>query len=233
MSASDSVFARLKGGLVVSCQAEPPSPFNSPERVADFARCAAMGGAAGIRSCGIEKTRAVLSAVDLPVIGITKGSFPDGSVCITGTFEDVDALVSLGVHIIAVDGTPRLRAGGLTGPDFIACLREKYPSQLLMADIATLEEAAACRKAGAHCVSTTLAGYTAYTQEEASGGPSLGLLRSCSTTLDCPVFAEGRYNTPAEAAEAIRAGAYAVVVGSAITRPQVITSWFAKALGDV
>ena len=233
MLPSDSVFERLRGALVVSCQAEPPSPFNSPERVADFARCAVMGGAAGIRTCGIEKTRAVLSAVDLPVIGLTKGVFPDGTVCITGSFDDFKDLASLGVHIIAVDGTPRRRAGGLTGPEYIARLRELYPGQLLMADIATLEDAIACREAGAHCVSTTLAGYTPETLSQASEGPSLQLLRACKAALDCPVFAEGRYNTPADAAEAIRSGAFSVVVGSAITRPQVITGWFAKAISDV
>ena len=230
MLRSNSVFDLLRGRLVVSCQAEPPSPFDSPERVADFARCAVMGGAAGIRSCGVEKTRAILTAVDLPVIGLTKAKFPDGTVCITGSFEDVEALVGIGAHIVAVDGTFRKRAGGLTGPEYIARLRDLYPEQLLMADIATLEEARACRAAGADCVSTTLAGYTPDTLEEATGGPSLGLLQSCAAQLDCPVFAEGRYNTPAEAASALHAGAFAVVVGSAITRPQVITSWFVKAL---
>ena len=181
----------------------------------------------------ISYTQRSISAVDIPVIGLTKSVFPDGTVCITGSFPDVEKLVSLGVHIIAVDGTPRRRAGGLTGPEFIARLRELYPGQLLMADIATPEDAIACRKAGAHCVSTTLAGYTPETLSQASEGPSLQLLRACKAALDCPVFAEGRYNTPADAAEAIRSGAFSVVVGSAITRPQVITSWFAKAISNV
>ena len=149
MTRSDNIFQSLKGRLVVSCQAEPPSPFDSPERVADFARCAVMGGAAGIRTCGIEKARAVLSAVDLPVIALTKSSFPDGTVCITGTMDDVDALVSLGVHVVAVDGTLRLREGALTGPEYIARIRKRHPDQLLMADISTLEEAVLCRAAGA------------------------------------------------------------------------------------
>ena len=227
------VFAALKGRLVVSCQAEPPSPFDSPERVADFARCAELGGAAGIRTCGIEKTRAVLAATSLPVIALTKGRFPDGTVCITGKEEDVAALVALGAHIIAVDGTFRLRGDGITGPQYIAALRDRFPHQLLMADISTLEEAVACEASGADCVSTTLAGYTPGTIAEAEGGPSLPLLRECVAALRCPVFAEGRYNTPADAAEGVRSGAFAVVVGSAITRPQVITSWFVNALQNV
>ena len=143
MSRSNSIFDRLKGGLVVSCQAEPPSPFDSPERVADFARCAVMGGAVGIRPCGIEKTRAILSAVDLPVIGLTKAQFPDGTVCITGSFNDVEKLVSLGTHIIAADGTFRTREGGLSGPEYFSELRRLYPGTLLMADISTFDEAVA------------------------------------------------------------------------------------------
>ena len=99
-----------------------------------------------------------------------------------------------------------------------------------MADISTFSEAEACVAAGASCVSTTLAGYTPDTLSQSEGGPSLELVRECSSALGCPVFAEGRYNTPAEAAEGIRHGAFAVVVGSAITRPHLITSWFVKAI---
>jgi N-acylglucosamine-6-phosphate 2-epimerase len=230
MSSTNNIFASLKGHLVVSCQAEPPSPFDNPRDVASFARCAIMGGAAGIRSCGVEKIKAILEVTDLPVIGLTKGKFPDGTVCITGSFAEVESLVNIGTPIIAVDGTFREREGSLTGPQYIAALREKYPSQLLMADISTPEEALACRKAGADCVSTTLAGYTPATQHQSSDGPSLDVLEECVALCDCPVFAEGRYNTPAEAAMAIAHGAHAVVVGSAITRPHLITEWFVKAI---
>ena len=223
-------FSLLKHRLVVSCQAEPPSPFDNPEDVAKFAICARMGGAAGIRTCGVQKARAIMEAVDLPVIGLTKARFPDGTVCITGCLEDVRALIEAGVDIVAVDGTFRLREGGLTGPQYIACLRSMWPGQLFMADISTLEEALACRAAGADCVSTTLAGYTPQTLDQACGGPSLDLLKRCSEKLDCPVFAEGRYNTPAEAARAMQCGAHAVVVGSAVTRPHLITEWFVKAV---
>ena len=226
----NNVFESLKGRLVVSCQAEPPSPFDNPRDVASFARCAIMGGASGIRSCGLEKIKAILSLTNLPVIGLTKAKFPDGTVCITGNFADVEALVAIGTTIIAVDGTFREREGGLTGPQFIAELRKRYPSQLFMADISTPEEALECRKAGADCVSTTLAGYTPQTRGQLSDGPSLKVLDECVAACDCPVFAEGRYNTPAEAASAIAHGAHAVVVGSAITRPQLITEWFVKAI---
>ena len=122
MSSLNNTLASLKGRLVVSCQAEPPSPFDNPRDVVSFARCAIMGGAAGIRSCGIEKIKAILEITDLPVIGLTKDRFPDGTIRITGTFAEVESLVNIGIHIIAVDGTFRERENGLTGPQYIACL---------------------------------------------------------------------------------------------------------------
>lgn len=232
MSSSSSIFDSLKGRLVVSCQAEPPSPFDNPRDMASFARCAIMGGASGIRSCGVEKIKAILDITDLPVIGLTKGKFPDGTVCITGNFADVDALVRIGTPIIAVDGSFREREGFQDGPQYITELRRRYPSQIFMADISTVEEALACRKAGADCVSTTLAGYTPGTKDQAEAGPSFKVLEECVAECDCPVFAEGRYNTPADAAAAIARGAHAVVIGSAITRPHLITQWFVKAISN-
>jgi N-acylglucosamine-6-phosphate 2-epimerase len=230
MLSSNKLFESLKGQLVVSCQAEPPSPFNNPRAVAAFAQCAIMGGAAGIRSCGIEKIKAILEITDLPVIGLTKARFPDGTIRISGTFAEVESLVGIGTPIIAVDGTLRQREGSLTGPQYIEELKKKYPSQLFMADISTPEEALACRKSGADCVSTTLAGYTLLTQNTSSHGPSLDVLDRCVSICDCPVFAEGRYDTPDEAALAIAHGAHTGVVGSAITRPHLITEWFVKAI---
>src|SRR5690554_5190988 len=102
-------FKQLHKKLIVSCQAEGESPFNSPKGVTDFAIAALMGGAAGIRTCGVEKTKSIVEHTNVPVIGLTKAYFPDKTVCITGTFKDVKALIKTGVHIIAVDGTFRIR----------------------------------------------------------------------------------------------------------------------------
>ena len=227
----NNLFNQLKHKLIVSCQAEGDSPFNSPEGVTDFAIAAIQGGASGIRTCGIEKTKSIVKHTDVPVIGLTKAYFPDGTVCITGTFQDVADLIDAGTHIIAVDGTFRLREAGLTGPEYIGKIKEKFPKIIIMADISTEEEAVACRKAGADCVSTTLCGYTPETAAKGKNGPAIDVLRRCVELLpDCPVFAEGRYNTPKEAASAIEAGAWAVVVGSAITRPHLITQWFVEAI---
>lgn len=224
------IFSALKGRLVVSCQAEGDSPFNSPEGVAMFAQCAVVGGAAAIRTCGVEKSDYLVRHIDLPIIGLTKSYFEDGFVRITGSMAEVEQLMAVGTDIIAIDGTFRLREG-LTGPQFIGEVKRRHPEVVVMADIATLEEARACREAGADCVSTTLCGYTPETVEESAKGPSLELLSTIVAEMpDYPVISEGRYNTPREAAEGIKAGAWAVVVGSAITRPHLITEWFVKAV---
>jgi len=226
-----AVFQRMKGGLTVSCQAEGDSPFNNPEGVCNFARCAVMGGASALRSCGIEKVAEIHRNIPLPLIGLTKGQFPDGTVRITGSFGEFEAVLATGAEIIAVDGTFRPRENNLTGPEFIAELRARYPDAAIMADISTVGEAVAAVRAGADCVSTTLCGYTPETLSEAAEGPSLETLKACVAALPgIPVFAEGRYNTPADAAKGIEAGAWSIVVGSAITRPHLITSWFCDAV---
>ena len=127
--------------------------------------------------------------------------------------------------IVAIDGTFREREG-LSGPEFIKAVKESYGC-LVLADIATYEEAKACEAAGADCVSTTLNGYTPDTKQFYDG-PNYDVLRECVNGLTIPVFAEGRYNTPLEAGKAMELGAYAVISGTAITRPRVITQWFVE-----
>ncbi len=223
----NDIFNTIRNGLIVSCQAEGNSPFNSPEGVAMFARAAVNGGATAIRSEGLEKTSAIIRTVQVPVIGLVKSYFDDGFVRITGSFKDVEQLVSIGTHIIAIDGTFRMREG-LTGPDFIAQAKAQYGC-CIMADIATEEEAIACARAGADCVSTTLSGYTPETQHS-HDGPDTELLRKLASSLTIPVIAEGRINTPALAAEMRSLGAWSIVVGSAITRPTEITKWFVESM---
>lgn len=223
----DSVIERLKGGLIVSCQAEGDDPFNAnPEYMAVFAKAAVMGGAVGIRTEGIEKLKAIKRSVNVPVIGLLKSFFEDGTVKITGSYEDVEALIRAGSDIIAIDGTFREREG-LTGPDFIKKVKEKYRC-LVLADIARLEEALACEKSGADCVSTTLNGYTPDTFDDVVECPNLFLLKEILSFVKIPVFAEGRYNIPSDAKKAMDIGAYAVISGTAITRPRVVTKWFVE-----
>ena len=210
--------------MIVSCQAEGDDPFNAnPEYMALFARAAEMGGAIGIRTQGISKLEAIKRATKLPVIGLLKGQFADGTVKITGSYSEVEQLINAKSDIVAIDGTFREREG-LTGAEFIREVKKRYGC-LVLADIATYEEAKACEEAGADCVSTTLNGYTPDTLQY-HHGPNYEVLKACVKGLSIPVFAEGRYNTPAEAGKAMELGAYAVISGTAITRPRVITQWF-------
>ena len=225
---NDNCLDVLRGEMIVSCQAEGNDPFNVPEYVALFAKAAQMGGATGIRTEGLEKIMAIRQTVNLPVIGLLKSRFEDGSVRITGTVKEVSDLVAASCDIIAIDGTFREREG-MTGPEFIARMRREYPDSIFLADIATYEEAVACEEAGAHCVSTTLSGYTPETRTDSSVA-DFALVERVSRSLSIPVFAEGRINTPADAAKAMSLGAYAVITGTAITRPRVITRWFVEAV---
>ncbi len=227
----NDLLKQLKGGMIVSCQAEGDDPFNAdPEYMALFARAAEMGGAIGIRTQGIEKLKAIKRAVKLPVIGLLKSIFPDGTVCITGSFKEVEQLIEAGSDIVAIDGTFRKREG-LTGPEFIREVKNRYGC-IVLADIATYAEAMACEEAGADCVSTTLNGYTPDTLQF-HDGPNYDVLKECVDGLSIPVFAEGRYNTPEDAGKAMRLNAYAVISGTAITRPRVITQWFVNEIKKV
>lgn len=223
------IIKDLKHNLIVSCQATGESPFNSPEGVGMFAISAVQGGAAGIRSEGFEKTKHIKNIVDVPVIGLIKSKFKDGYVKITGNYMDIEALMKTGCDIIAVDGTFREREG-VRGFEYIQRIKERYKCTV-MADIATLDEGIACSEVGADIISTTLSGYTPETKSD-SKEPDYELVKNLVDEIDTPVFAEGRVNTPEAAKKMIEMGAWSVVVGTAITRPHIVTSWFGEAIRE-
>ena len=226
-------FTSIKGRLIVSAQAEGDSPFNNPHDVAKFAVSAEMGGAAAIRSEGKAKIQAIKGAVKVPVIGLVKSYFEDGTVCISGRWSDIEDLMQTGCDMIAVDATFRQREG-LTGAEFIKAIKAKHKVQV-MADIATEEEAAAAVDAGADCISTTLNGYTPETKSDYGSAPNFKLLKTLVENLGnrIPIIAEGRFNTPEDARNAIARGAWSVVVGTAITRPHIITQWFRETINSI
>jgi len=222
------IFNLIKRGLIVSCQAEGDDPFNSPEAVTLFAKAAVMGGAVGIRSEGIEKTKFILREVNVPVIGLLKSKFEDGYVRITGSFDDVEQLIKTGCQIIAVDGTFRKREG-LRGPEFISEIKKKN-DVIIMADISTYAEGVACVDYGADCISTTLSGYTPDTKYYPMDKPDFDIIEKLVKDVSIPIIAEGRINRPEQASGMIARGAWSVVVGTAITRPKSITSWYVEAI---
>ncbi len=217
-------------GLIVSCQAEEGDPFYAPEYVALFARAAEMGGAVGIRATEANNVGAIRKAVALPLIGLTKSSFPDGRVLITPTEADVTKLLEAGADMVAVDATNRRRPNGKTGAEFIAAIRHTFPSVRILADVATVAEGIAAHQAGATAVATTLSGYTPETESRCGDGPDWNLLASLVQAVDAPVILEGRVSSPSDARRAMDLGAYAVVVGTAITRPRLIVANYVTAL---
>lgn len=222
------LLARLTGGLIVSCQALPDEPLFGAEIMARMAVAARAGGAVGIRANTPPDVAAIRASVpDLPLIGLFKVVVPGfEDVYITPRLEDAVAVAAAGADIIALDATDRPHPEG-SAADLIAAVKQAT-GRLVMADISTPEEALAAEAAGADVISTTLSGYTPYSPELA--GPDLDLVGRLAARLRVPLVAEGRIATPEEARAALGAGAFAVVVGGAITRPQQIAARFARAL---
>ncbi|MFB4350873.1 N-acetylmannosamine-6-phosphate 2-epimerase [Microbacterium sp. CR_7] len=218
-------FRALRGGLVVSCQAYPGEPLRHPESMARIAQSAVTGGAVGIRSQGLDDIRAIAKVVDVPQIGLWKVGAE--GVFITPTLDHALAVAEAGADIVAIDGTRRARPDGLTLEETIRRFHDET-GLLVMADTGSVDDALAAEDAGADIVGTTLSGYTG--ERPVSDGPDLELVEILATRLTVPVLAEGRIRTPAEAKAALDAGAYSVVVGTAITHPATITSWFVDAL---
>ena len=219
---------RIKRGLIVSCQAEEGSPFNAPEFIAAFAKAAELGGAVAVRVRDPENIAAVRKVVGLPVIGLTKGYYSTGKVLITPTLEEVVKLVKSGADIVAIDATRRSRPNGKSGAEFVRLVKSNIAISV-MADISNLDEALAAANVGADFVSTTLSGYTEESADT-NGLPDLDLVRDISSSVSTPVVAEGRIWTPEQAEAAMKLGAYAVCVGTAITRPVDIVRNFASSL---
>ncbi len=217
----------LKGTLIVSVQAYPGEPLRTPETMALMARACELGGAAAIRCQGLADISAIKGRVEVPVIGLWKDGH-DG-VYITPTLRHARACVAAGADIVAIDATDRPRPDGKSVADTLAPLKEE--GVLTMADCMTIEDIRRAVDLGFDIVSTTLSHGVAAIDCTMADGPDLPLLRQAAEEFPgFPVVCEGRVHTPAEARAAMDAGAWAVVVGTAITHPTSITSWFAAAL---
>lgn len=220
------ITARLRGGLVVSCQALPGEPLFGADIMARLAVAAEAGGAVALRANSPADIAAIRAVTALPIIGLSKVDVPGFDIYITPTLADAIAVGEAGADIVAIDATARPHPeGSLTS--FIARIKDATGKSVL-ADISTFDEALAAQAAGADFVSTTMSGYTPYSPQ--SDAPDLDLVRRLAPVLTVPLFAEGRVATPEQAHAALDAGAWAVVVGGAITRPQQITARFVQAI---
>lgn len=210
----EQVLEMWRGGLIVSCQAPAGSPLAQPEIIAALARAAELNGAVGVRIDHPTNIRAVRHTVAIPILGIEKQQHDDSDVYITPTYEAAARVIESGADVVALDGTARPRPNGETLISIISRLHDDVGCAV-MADVATREEGLAAATAGADLVSTTLSGYTPETagRDEAD----FQLVEELAKRLDVPVICEGRLRSPADVRRAFDCGAFAVVVGNAIT----------------
>ncbi|MDY3208038.1 N-acetylmannosamine-6-phosphate 2-epimerase [Clostridium baratii] len=216
----------IKNNLIVSCQALEDEPLHSPFIMGRMARAAKEGGAVAIRAQGVDDIIEIKRVTNLPVIGIIKRNYKDSEVFITPTEKEIKELIETGCEMIALDATNRTRPNNEKIKDLLELIHKS--KRLAMADISTYEEGIKAQEMGFDCISTTLSGYTSYSTQ--SDKVDFKLLEELVKECSIPVICEGRIYTPEELKEAFDIGAYSVVIGGAITRPQQITERFVKAI---
>lgn len=224
---------KIKGKLIVSCQALPNEPLHSSFIMGRMALAAKEGGAAGIRANTKEDIEEIKKNVDLPIIGIVKCEYSDSKVYITPTMKEIDELISAKVEIIAMDATSNLRPNNVKLETFFKEVKAKYPNQLFMADCSTVDEAIFADKLGFDFIGTTLVGYTAQSKNLKIETNDFEIIRTILKSVKHDVIAEGNINTPKKAKRVLELGCYSVVVGSIITRPQIITKTFVDEIENI
>lgn len=218
------MIEKLKNKLIVSCQAQPGEPLEGSEIMAKMAKGVLLGGATAIRACGINDIIAIKAMNDCLVIGLTKTNYPDSEIYITPTKQDIIGLLSTKCEIIALDATLRKRPNDEKLEDLLALIHQN--NRLAMADVSTIVEAKNAEKLGFDLVSTTLSGYTPYSPIKE--GPDLKLIKQCVKQLHIPTIAEGKIRDTKDLKKVLKCEPYAIVIGSAITRPNLITKMFVE-----
>ncbi len=220
----------LKGKLIVSCQALPNEPLHSSFIMGRMALAAKEGGAKGIRANTAKDIAEIKKNVDLPIIGIVKRDYPDSEIYITPTMREIRELMEVKPDIIALDATDRLRPKGRTLDEFFLEIKKAYPNQLFMADCATYEECVHADQLGFDFVGTTMVGYTPASKGLKIDADDFKILRHVLKSVKHRVICEGNIDSPEKARHVLDLGAYCVVVGSSITRPQLITRKYTQAI---
>lgn len=222
------VLDKIKGKLIVSCQALEDEPLHSSFIMGRMAIAAKEGGAKGIRAQSVDDINEIMKVCDLPVIGIIKRKYEDSDLHITPTKKEINELLQTPCQIIALDATCRKRPHDEKCKDLVDLIHEH--GRLAMADCSTYEECVEAQNMGFDIVSTTLCGYTGYSEE--FEGPDFELLKKIVKDLHVPIIAEGKINTPEDLKKVFECGVHSAVVGGAITRPQLITKKFVEAIKD-
>lgn len=227
----NEILKNIKGSLIVSCQALPGEPLYCEEQslMPFMAEAARRAGCKCIRTSSVRDVKEIKRKTKLPVIGLIKRVYEGYESYITPTMREVDELVEADADIVALDCTMLSRGDGLTVSEFLHEIRKKYPDIVLMADISTLDEGIQAWKCGVDLVGTTMSGYTPYSPQKDE--PDYELVGNLARSVDIPVIAEGKVHYPERAKKMLELGAYAVVVGGAITRPLEIAQRFMKEIG--
>lgn len=221
---------QIQWQLIVSCQALEDEPLHSSFIMGRMALAAKQGGAKGIRANTVEDIREIRKNVDLPIIGIIKRDYEDSEIYITPTMREIDELAEVEPEIIALDATFSKRPFGESLSDFYAKIRIKYPDQLLMADCSTMDEIIFADKLGFDYIGTTLVGYTKQSRDIKIEADDFAFISEALDKVNAKLIAEGNINTPQKLKRVMELGVYSTVVGSAITRPQLITKSFTSIL---
>lgn len=227
---SNQFLEKVKGGIIVSCQALPEEPLHSSFIMSKMAKAAKAAGALGIRANSIVDIQAIQDEVQLPMIGIIKQEYDNSEVFITPTLKEIRAVCATGVEVVAIDATLRTRPDGMLLSEVVSQIKKEYPNTLLMADTSCLEDVQYAIKNGFDIIGTTLYGYTSDTRGFNISDNDFSYLKKVLEISMVPVIAEGKIDTPEKAKRALDLGCIAVVVGGAITRPKEIAERFVLAV---
>ncbi len=219
----------VKGKLIISCQALPNEPLHSSFIMSRMAKAAAEAGASAIRCNSVVDVQAIQGIVDLPIIGLDKVDYPDAPIYITPTIKEMRGIASTGAEVVACDVTGLPRPNGETLAQIVATMRSEYPDTLLMADTASLDDVREANELGFDIIGTTMYGHTPATEGHNIADDDFAYLKEVIKLAKAPVIAEGKIDTPAKVTRVLELGCYSVVVGSIITRPQLIAVPFVEA----
>lgn len=222
------LIAGLKKGFIVSCQALEHEPLYGSDIMAAMAAAAESGGASAIRANTPQDIAAIKRKCKIPVIGLYKKHYPDSDVYITPTLLEAGEVIRAGADIVAIDCTSMPRPRNEKLDHVIAAIRKNFPNTLIMADISTFEEGVSAMKLGVDVVSTTMSGYTPQSPKQQT--PDFELIGKLAALGQTPVFAEGRIWSIEDCLRCFDAGAHAVVIGTAITRPQEVVRRFVMSI---
>ncbi len=229
----EEIFNAIKGGLIISCQAQPNEPLHSSFIMGKMALASELAGATGIRADTVADIKEIRSNTNLPIIGIVKKDFEDSKVFITPTISEVRELANEGVEIIAMDATFNSRPNNESLGEIVKQIRIEYPEQLLMADCSSYEDAINAEKLGFDFIGTTLFG----TADDGWTGKIIendfALIKKLLNDLSTPLIVEGHINTPELAKQVQELKPHSMVIGSAITRPMWIAKTFINKIKEV